>query len=55
MVFNKHAVDAIVESGIMCPYDDYPDDMFIGMISTLYLKIKLIHSSSFHQVVIYKN
>ena len=43
-------MEIIVQSGVMCPSHDYPDDMFIGSISTLKLNIKLVHSSLFHQV-----
>ena len=49
-MFSRRAVDTIVQSGVICPSDEYADDMFIGMISMLRLQIKLVHSPLFHQV-----
>ena len=50
MVLSRAAVVELVESGeCVCPADDIPDDMFLGMCHKK-LHIPIIHTSAFHQV-----
>lgn len=51
MVFSRGAVERIIASGITCPRDDYPDDMFLGSTAKA-LNIDIVSSSLFHQVSI---
>ena len=49
MVLSHKAVEVIVSSGVRCPDDSTPDDMFLGRICEKY-GIHIIHSPLFHQV-----
>lgn len=48
MVLSRAAVVAMVTVGYQCPYDSFPDDMFLGSVAKQ-LGIYIVHSAAFHQ------